>query len=172
VYVLGVRVDEEVADRDRTHAALRAAFDAHYAPLVRLCALLTADRGWAEDLARECFVRTAPRIGSLAPEAVGLWLRRIAYNQWENVLHRRAVERRAASRPPRDGEPVHLELDDVWDAVRRLPLRRRACIVLRYHEDLSEREISEILGCRVGTVKRQTSRALARLRKEVGDEDR
>ena len=85
-------MDEEVADRDRRHAALRAAFDAHYAPLVRLCALLTADRGWAEDLALECFVRIAPRIGSLAPEAVSPWLRRTAYNQWKNVLRRRAIQ--------------------------------------------------------------------------------
>lgn len=165
-------VDEEAAVGARTGGALRAAFDAHYAPLVRLCALLTADRWIAEDLAQECFVRIAPRIEGLRPEAVGPWLRRIAYNQCKNALRRRTVERRAHARLAEPREVVMFDLDDTWDAVRRLPLRQRACVVLRYYEDLGERETAEILGCRTGTVKSQISKALAKLRKELGDVDR
>jgi len=55
-------------------------------------------------------------------------------------------------------------------AVLRLPRRQRACVVLRYYEDLPEREVASLLACSIGTVKSQTSRALARLRKEFDGE--
>jgi RNA polymerase sigma-70 factor (sigma-E family) len=45
-----------------------------------------------------------------------------------------------------------------------LPRQQRAVVVLRYYEDLSERQIADALGCSPGTVKRHASRALATLR--------
>ena len=53
------------------------------------------------------------------------------------------------------------------DAVAALPYRQRAALVLRYHVGLSEAEIADALGCRPGTVKSLTSRALAALRKGI-----
>jgi RNA polymerase sigma factor (sigma-70 family) len=52
---------------------------------------------------------------------------------------------------------------DVRDALRRLPLRRRECLVLRYAFDVPEREVATILGISVGTVKSQTSRGAEQL---------
>jgi RNA polymerase sigma factor (sigma-70 family) len=50
------------------------------------------------------------------------------------------------------------------DALSRLPRGQRAVLVLRYFEDLTETQVAQILGCTVGTVKSQASKALAKLR--------
>lgn len=62
---------------------------------------------------------------------------------------------------------VELEASELADAVAGLPLRQRTVLVLRYWCDLSEAEIAAAIGCRPGTVKSLSSRALRRLRKEV-----
>jgi len=49
-------------------------------------------------------------------------------------------------------------------ALRALPERMRAAIVLRYYEDMTEPEIAKTLGISVGTVKSTVSRAMAKLR--------
>ena len=53
---------------------------------------------------------------------------------------------------------------DVVQALSRLSARQRACVVLRYFEDLTVRDTAEVLGCTEGTVKSQTARALDALR--------
>ena len=61
-------------------------------------------------------------------------------------------------------------LDDrevLWSALVGLPDRQRACLVLRFYEDLSEREVASLLGCSIGSVKSHTHRGLKRLRKDV-----
>ena len=62
-----------------------------------------------------------------------------------------------------------VERDAIWAAVRALPPRQRAVVVLRYYEDLSETEIAEALGCSRGTVKSQASAAIAALRRTAPD---
>jgi RNA polymerase sigma-70 factor (sigma-E family) len=156
-----------------TQDALREAFEQHHHRLLRLCFLLSGRREVAEDIVQETFVRVAPRIGAIDPERVWPYLRRAAVNLWRNRLRRLVLERRVRLDRTDESDsaiPVE-ELDALWSAVLRLPDRQRACLALRYYEDLPERAVAEVLGCSVGTVKSHTARALARLRKELGDED-
>ena len=151
---------------------LRAAFEEHYSRLVGLCFLLTGRRDMAEDVAQEAFVRLATRIHGLEPEAVGPYVRRIAVNLWKNRLRRMALEvRHRREAPPPGGRTAFEDRDELWTLVKGLPPRQRACVVLRYYEDLSEGDAAAALGCSIGTVKSQTSKALARLRKEFGHVD-
>ena len=58
----------------------------------------------------------------------------------------------------------------MWVLVQTLPPRQRAAVVLRYYEDLSEAETARVLGCSVGTIKSQTSRAVAALRTRLAEQ--
>jgi RNA polymerase sigma factor (sigma-70 family) len=66
-------------------------------------------------------------------------------------------------------DPEALAADEaVWSQLRVLPVRQRAALFLRYHEDLSEAQTAELMGCSVGTVKRQVFVALGKLRNNPG----
>jgi len=56
----------------------------------------------------------------------------------------------------------------LMQALAELPARQRACVVLRYYEDLGVDEVASLLGCRPGTVKSQTARGLEALRRSFG----
>lgn len=84
------------------------------------------------------------------------------------------ARRRSSGERPTDAEADRATGEDVAGAVtdraalmaalEQLPRRQRACVVLRYFEDLDVRDTAAVLGCSEGTVKSQTSRGLASLR--------
>lgn len=137
--------------------------------LLRTAYLLCGDRGAAEDLLQDVLARAYPkwrRIQDRPEPYLRAALANAAANRW------RARSRRVSEVPldlaPPATRPGHeqqiVEQDRVIAALRELPPRMRAAIVLRYFDDMSEAEIAEALRCSAGTVKSQTSRGLARLR--------
>jgi len=152
----------------------------HADDAVRLAFLLTGDRGLAEDIVQDAFVRLAGRLVHLRdPGAFEAYLRRTVLNLTNSHFRRKRVERAYLARArgaigTQEGRwgPSVEERDALWRALGRLSTRQRIAIVLRFYEDLSEREVSEILKCRPGTVKSLVSRGLATLKNEIEGEGR
>jgi RNA polymerase sigma-70 factor (sigma-E family) len=142
--------------------------------LLRTAYLLTGDLASAEDLLQTSLAKLYLAWDKVQRrDSVEGYLRRIMVNE-NNSLWRRPFKRReiVTDELPEHGRGVTDAYDDgegarLWSFVQTLPRRQRAVIVLRYYEQLSEAEIADALGCSVGTVKSQASRALAALRERA-----
>jgi RNA polymerase sigma-70 factor (sigma-E family) len=144
----------------------------------RLAFLLTGNRSQAEDLVHDAFVRCVGRFGHLrAHEAFDAYLQRTIINLHSSRLRRLRVERsflsNEAARGGRatSGLPDVAEREDMWHRLQTLPARQRAVLVLRYYEDLSERETADALRCSIAAVKSLTARATSALREGIRGED-
>ncbi|MFD5312944.1 SigE family RNA polymerase sigma factor [Streptomyces ardesiacus] len=84
------------------------------------------------------------------------------------VRERRRVALFWSPREERTEDPDVAGVVDVQEALRRLPFRKRACVVLRHAFDLSEKDTALALGVSVGTVKSQTSKGVAELQRLLG----
>lgn len=155
-------------------------YERHVGRATALARLLTGDPYLAEDLAHDAFLRAAGRFGTLRdPAAFEAYLRRTLVNLCNARLRRLKVERtflrREATAARASGEPRTSAVEDrdvVWDAIRRLPQRQRAAVILRFYEDLSEREVGDILRCSPRAVNALVSRAMSELRDALTVEDR
>ena len=164
------RTDVPWTDRVSEADALEHAFRSHYAELLRLTTFLAGRKETAEDLVQEAFVRAAPRLGALGSDEAFPYLRRTVVNLWKNRLRRLALERRTAvpaSAHQRDETSSIEAREDLRVQLRRLSPKQRACLVLKYYADLSERDIADLLRCSVGSVKKHTARALSRMREDM-----
>ncbi|MGH2722113.1 MAG: SigE family RNA polymerase sigma factor [Actinomycetota bacterium] len=147
-------------------------FREQYAAMVRLAHLLTSDRGLAEDIAQEAFVRTWRAWNRIRNEgSAPAYLRSTVVNLARSSLRRRLVEHRHDTAAPEGwDDPDAADRMAVLQALGRLPRRQRSVVVLRYHLDLSEQETAEALGIAQGTVKSQAHKALARLGELLADD--
>ena len=145
---------------------------ARQASLLRTAYLLTGDRHTAEDLVQTAFAKLYLSWDKVqSRDSVDGYVRRILVNE-NNSLWRRAWKRRehATDELPEGGHLDHYDSGtsrELWDLVQTLPRKARAVVVLRYYEEMSEAETADVLGISVGTVKSQTSRALAALRERA-----
>ncbi len=140
--------------------------------LYRCSYLLTGRHHDAEDLAQQTMLQAYRSWSKVSradqPKA---YLRRIMTNLY--ISQRRPQSRRLevlTDAPPEPRPATGTGPEErmaLWPHIASLPPRQRAVIVLRYYEQLSEREIADALGCSTGTVKSTAHRALGALRGKV-----
>jgi RNA polymerase sigma-70 factor (sigma-E family) len=155
------------AEVDRIVAEL---FRAEGGSLVRLARLFVDDRNAAEDLVQEAFIRLARSTHRIHdPARAPAYLRSIVLNLARDHNRRGLVSMRHRL-PFGDTAPgVEDEIDvrddqrRVLEALRDLPARQRACLVLRYYDELGPDDIAATLGVSRNSVKTHLQRGLAAL---------
>ena len=148
---------------------------ARSASLFRTAYLVVGDHQLAQDLLQESLVKTYvawPRIRDVANAEA--YVRRTVVTTAISWRRRRSFHEQPTDVVPEVEAPDQVDAlatrDALWAKLQSLPPRQRAAIVLRYHEDLSEQQTAELMGCSVGTVKSQVSAGLRRLRLRLGPE--
>lgn len=154
-----------------------------YAGVYNYLCWMSRDRSLAEELTQETFVQAWQHIDSLrSKSAAGPWLYRIARNQFLQQGRRpqlptvaledcteRALPAPVAAQPDRAAEREDLRRL-VQKAVDALPESYREVIVLHNMEQLSLRQVAEVLDLPVGTVKSRRARAFSALRRVLASE--
>jgi RNA polymerase sigma-70 factor, ECF subfamily len=134
------------------------------------------DRAAAEDCVHEAYLRAYRSWKDWRGDAPAeAWLHRIAINT--AISHQRYARMREVGqvllrlgRPAPPPDPASLaERSDLIRALRRLPPKQAAAIVLRHHHGYTNREIGTALGIPERTVASRLAAAKARLREELGD---
>jgi len=151
-------------------------FEQHHAALSGLAYLLSGDPAVADDLAADALTEVWKhwdRVSAAGDPAA--YARGIVANLTRNWIRRQGRARRGLAvlglslGGERSATPDVPAVLDVRTALKRLPYRRRVCVVLRYAFDLPEREVADILGISVGAVKSQTSRGAKQLAELLKD---
>jgi RNA polymerase sigma-70 factor (sigma-E family) len=173
---VGYTERDSVTVRAQVNEGVVQAYQAHYVALARLAYLLVGDRHHAEDLTHEAFARLHVKWDKLEDKERALpYLRTTVVNLARSKGRR---ERTAASHPPPVERPASsaeeaavadLDRDAVLVALRRLPTRQRAAVVLRYYLRMTEGDIAQTMDCSVGSVRTHLKRANATLVRTLGD---
>jgi RNA polymerase sigma factor (sigma-70 family) len=140
------------------------------------------DRGAAEEAAQEAFVRAWKHASAYDPRrgTVAAWLLTIARNVSINMLPTRRFDPVApevllameAKQPPDNGDPAQvLDAGPLREGLARLPAEQRRPLVLAAFYGFTAREISELDGVPLGTVKTRIRLAMMKLRAELGVSD-
>lgn len=140
------------------------------AVLTRYATALAGDPDTGADVLQDVLLKAQQRwsriVASDAPEA---YVRKMIINELIST-HRRIVARlrRERAQLPTsvdDRSDQLAEREALVQLIQALPTRQRIVIVLRYLEDMADSDIAALLGCSLGTVRSQASRALATLRR-------
>lgn len=166
--------------RRREQDDYRDFFVKRYPQVVRTVWFVVHDWAVAEEVAQEAFLQLYRHWSRLRDyDRPDLWVRRVAIRRAQREASRRArretVERLASDTPPvQDG--FGLPDPELVAAVRSLPARQRAVVVLYYLEDRPMAEVADLVGCSTSTgfvhLHHARTRLAAALRLEVDDDVR
>lgn len=152
----------------RSDAEFTDYFAGRVVPLRRFAYALCGDWHTADDLVQLTFVKLYQHWRRARPESLDAYTRRILVNAF--LSHRRDRRRETVVAEPPDTPVPQVEPGGdtgLGRALRALPPRQRAVVVLRHLEDLSVAEVAELLGMAEGTVRSQTARAVDALRRAL-----
>src|SRR5919199_2677889 len=149
----------------------QATLDEHRDAVARF---LTASVGPqdADDCLQETLLAALRAYPRLRPGSnVRAWMLTIARNKALDS-HRSRVRRPVPVGEPLEagggnGAPADGPDEELWEAVRELPPKQRAAVVLRFVNDLSHREIAAVLDCSEAAARRSLHEGLTRLREEL-----
>ncbi|MAG14004.1 MAG: RNA polymerase subunit sigma-24 [Spirochaetales bacterium] len=164
------------------HGDFDKVYDSVYPLLFKIAYRITGDYTASDDLCQEAFIRYYRRIIPLpSAEQAKYWLIRVVKNLSLNYEKRKGREKRAYDRylrePKRHTPSGETELmrDEsaklVQEALRQLPFKLRAVIVLREYGNLSYKEIGRIIGISESNVKVRVFRAREQLKKYLDEEE-
>lgn len=143
---------------------------------VRLAFLLTGDQHAAQDIVQDAFVRLFSRFHDLRKaDSFEAYLRRTIVNLSRDRFRRLKLERDQIARGADPSAAIDTvspveERELIRGALRSLPHRQRAALVLRFYVDLSQRDTARVLQCSVAAVKSLVARATASLSKNTRSE--
>jgi RNA polymerase sigma factor (sigma-70 family) len=165
------RVTRPATTQERSRDALASVFLASYRDCLRFALGMLGDRSAGEEAVQDAFLRLWARPPLLNdPLAAKAYVFRTIVNMGRSRqrrdAHRRVLEPAVADRV--DDRDIALSVD-IRMALLALPTRRRACVLMRYVLDYTERETADALGVSIGTVKSQTHKALRQLREPLAD---
>lgn len=163
---------------NRTKVTVEKLFHEHYPAVFGFFSRRGCSREDSQDLAQETFLRAHKAIDGFRGESKPLtWLLTIATNVWLNRLRDAVADKRQGKEVPLpdsgQGHPLDARQEDhlidlerrrlLREAIDKLPLQMRRCVLLRVYQNMSYREIAEILEIAEKTARSQYSRARERL---------
>ena len=149
---------------------------------------LVGNRSDAEDISQDVFLKAYRAFGTFKRDArLGAWLYRITYNTAIDHLRRRGISAETvdeavleanldrvareapapATDPARAAENVMLQ-DRIARALEKVSPQEKAVFLLRHYDDLMLKDIAEVLGLSLGSVKSYLFRAVKKLQRELG----
>ncbi len=138
-------------------------FRSSYASVLRTTSLILHDRGRAEEVTQDAFLRLCERWRSIqAVEHPEAWVRQVAVRA---AVRAAKQTRLRTAAPPEDDQPVWDDLPDLdlARAVGSLAPQQRAVVALFYLDDLPVEDVARHLGVSTSTVKQHLFRARTRL---------
>lgn len=161
--------------RDGRVEKLAILFERHHVMLYNFFLRLTGRRGPSEDLVQDVFVRILKYRSTYRSESkFSVWMYQIARNAHvdhlrkqkpELPLEEQFEEPAGAEAPLADRMDSEIDAALLRQALDRLPLRKREILLLSRYEDMKYKDIAELLGCSIETIKSSVHRAIKELRK-------
>ena len=167
-------------EREGKEAVLASLYDGYYDRIARYALVRLGDRGEAEDLAGDVFLRALESLGSYKEKGVPMqaWLFKIAHNMVVDHLRKRAREKKVSLDSVDLVDPGDLESDveqrlqweRVAETVRSLTPAQQEVIGLRFFSGLTSEEVGGLLGKGSGAVREMQSAAIKALRLMLNEE--